>query len=337
MESPHDKLFKLVYSRPAQAAAYLERFLPAGAVARLDLDRLELVAGSFVDDALAERHTDLLFRAPLQPEAGGDIGTESAGQEALVYLLFEHQSTVDALMAFRLLRYMLRIWERWLEDAPRARSLPPIVPLVLYQGEREWRAATSFEALVPDATGELSRFTPRFDFLLTSLGSLSEPSLTAVRDGVSRLALLMLRDGRAPDILSRLVGWQASLLEAQVLQLLAGFLEYLLSVQDGLDPGALGTTLRDTLNPQAESTAMTVAEKLIEQGIAKGRAEGRAEGILDGIAKGQRATLLRLLTLRFGTVPEHREAELEGADEAQLAIWIDRVLTADSLDEVFSG
>jgi len=25
MESPHDKLFKLVYSRPAQAAAYFER------------------------------------------------------------------------------------------------------------------------------------------------------------------------------------------------------------------------------------------------------------------------------------------------------------------------
>jgi len=105
--------------------------------------------------------------------------------------------------------------------------------------------------------------------------------------------------------------------------------EYLLSVQDALDPAALGTTLRDTLNPQAESTAMTVAEKLIEQGIE--------QGIAKGIAKGQRATLLRLLTLRFGTVPEHREAELEGANEAQLAIWIDRVLTADSLDEVFSG
>jgi len=341
MESPHDKLFKLVYSRPAQAAAYFERFLPAGAVARLDLDRLELIPGSFVDDALAERHTDLLFRAPLRPEASSDVATESAGQEALVYLLFEHQSTVDALMAFRLLRYMLRIWERWLADASHARSLPPIIPLVLYQGEREWRAATSFEALVPDATGDLLRFTPRFDFLLTSLGALPEPSLTAVRDGVSRLALLMLRDGRAPDILSRLADWKASLLEAQVLQLLAGFLEYLLSVQDALDPRALGVSLRDTLNPQAEFTAMTVAEKLIEQGIAKGRAEGiatgRAEGIAKGIAKGQRATLLRLLTLRFGPVPEQLAAELEAADEAQLAIWIDRVITADSLDEVFSG
>ena len=335
MESPHDKLFKLVYSRPAQAAAYFERFLPAGAVARLDLERLDLVPGSFVDDALAERHTDLLFRAPLRPDVDVDVaaGVEREGEEAFVYLLFEHQSTVDALMAFRLLRYMIRIWERWLEDAPRARRLPPILPLVLYQGEREWRAATSFEALVPDATGDLARFTPRFDFLLTSLVSLPEPSLAAVRDGVSRLALLMLRDGRAPDVLTRLGGWKAPLLEAQVLQLLAGFLEYLLSVQDALDPAALGASLYDTLNPQAESTAMSVAQKLIDQGRAEGRAEGRTEGRTEGL----RVMLRRLLTLRFGGLSAELEAELEAADEARLMLWTERVVDADSLDEVFSG
>jgi len=334
MESPHDKLFKLVYSRPAQAAAYFERFLPAGAAARIDLDRLTHVAGSFVDDALSERHADLLFRAPMRiaEDSDAEQPAEPAADEALVYLLFEHQSTVDPLMAFRLLRYMIRIWERWLEDAPRSRVLPPIIPLVLYQGDREWRAATAFQDLVPDATGDLARFTPRFDFLLTPLAVLPDQSVSAVRDGVSRLALLMLRDARSPDVLSRLAGWRASLLEAQVLQLLAGFLEYLLSVSDALDPGALGASLRETLNPQAESTAMTAAQKLIEQGIAEGIAKGRTEGIVEG----QRATLRRVLTLRFGPFPERLEADLAAADEARLSVLVDRVLTAESLDEVFA-
>jgi len=75
------------------------------------------------------------------------------------------------------------------------------------------------------------------------------------------------------------------------LQLLGGFAEcllsvaeYLLSVQDALDLLALGSSLRETLNPRAESTAMTVAEKLIEEGWTGA----------------QRGTLRRLLTLRFG-------------------------------------
>ena len=44
------------------------------------------------------RHTDLLFSVAWR-----------GGGEALVYLLFEHQSTSDGLMAFRILRYLVRI------------------------------------------------------------------------------------------------------------------------------------------------------------------------------------------------------------------------------------
>jgi len=38
---------------------------------------------------------------------------------------------VDPTMPFRLLRTMVRIWERWLGEQPDATHLPPIVPLVL--------------------------------------------------------------------------------------------------------------------------------------------------------------------------------------------------------------
>ncbi|MGQ0504334.1 MAG: Rpn family recombination-promoting nuclease/putative transposase, partial [Myxococcaceae bacterium] len=42
-------------------------------------------------------------------------------------LLFEHQSGVDAMMPFRLLCYVTRVWERWLKENPKARRLPPVV------------------------------------------------------------------------------------------------------------------------------------------------------------------------------------------------------------------
>ena len=97
---PHDGLFKGILGRPEHAASELRSILPAGLVGRLDFDRLERVEGSFVDRALRQQHTDVLFRARL------DQG------DALIYVLLEHQSTPDRWMALRMCGYLTRIWTR---------------------------------------------------------------------------------------------------------------------------------------------------------------------------------------------------------------------------------
>lgn len=95
--NPHDALFKAVFAQPEHARGELQEVLPAPVAGALDWTTLTHVPGSFVTPELAERHTDLLFS--VQVRGGGD---------ALVYLLFEHQSTPDPHMAFRLLRYLRR-------------------------------------------------------------------------------------------------------------------------------------------------------------------------------------------------------------------------------------
>ena len=65
---------------------------------------------------LKQLHSDVLYRAEL------------GGEQALwLYILFEHQSTPEPRMAWRLLRYMTRIWDQEAGEGP----LWPIVPLVL--------------------------------------------------------------------------------------------------------------------------------------------------------------------------------------------------------------
>ena len=51
----------------------------------------------------------------------------------------------------------------------------------------------------------------------------------------------------------------------------------------------------------------------------------------------KREMVLRQLNLRFGPLPEPSQPTVAAADEATLDRWIDRVLTATSLDEVLSG
>jgi len=60
------------------------------------------------------------------------------------------------------------------------------------------------------------------------------------------------------------------------------------------------------------------------------RAEGRVEGRVEGEAN----VLVRLLTRKFGPLPESTEAAIRAASLEQLDAWTDRVLDATSLDEV---
>jgi len=65
----------------------------------------------------------------------------------------------------------------------------------------------------------------------------------------------------------------------------------------------------------------------IRQGIEQGKALG--------IELGQMQALSRQLTKKFGPLPDPVMTRLHGASEAELLSWIDRVLTARTLDEVF--
>lgn len=99
---PHDRLFKRIFEDREHAAGQLRSMLPGEVAEPLDWQTLELCSGSFVDPALVPHHTDLLFSIAWHDRS-----------RARAYLLFEHQSTTDGMMPFRLLRYLVRIWDRW--------------------------------------------------------------------------------------------------------------------------------------------------------------------------------------------------------------------------------
>jgi len=61
----------------------------------------------------------------------------------------------------------------------------------------------------------------------------------------------------------------------------------------------------------------------------------RREGLKEGREEGQRLTLQRLLTRRFGELPDWAKASLEPATTEELDAWADEILVAKSLDDVF--
>lgn len=59
-------------------------------------------------------------------------------------------------------------------------------------------------------------------------------------------------------------------------------------------------------------------------------------GLQRGEQMGQQAVFLRLLRRKFGELPDSLVARVEGADTASLERWVDRLLPARSVEEVFA-
>ena len=320
--NPHDALFKVVLGQPEHARGVLRAVVPPVLAEALDWQTLTLRPGSFVDAALRHQHTDLLYSA-----------TWRNGGEALAFLLFEHQSTppTEGLMAYRLLRYQDRIWEHWRADHPKARTLPMIIPIVMYHGTTPWLEPRSFEALLDVPAGVRPAVEPylvRFTYLLLDLSEMSDDEL---RDGVMRTALARLaamcfkHARRGAGFLEILGRWMNVVREVarapNGLAALAQVMRYILEVNEQVRPEALQSLLDREIGPETKDTIVTAGQQIFEQGRKKGIEQ----------------QLLRQLRQRFGAeVDLHVEQRISTASVEQIETWSGRVVTAATLGELLA-
>jgi predicted transposase YdaD len=325
--SPHDALFKAVFGQPEHARGALRSVVPPAVAEALDWPTLAPCAGNFVDPVLRERYTDVLF----------SVTWRGAG-EALVYVLFEHQSTSDPRMAFRLLRYLVRIWERWLTDHPRAEALPVIVPVVLYHGAEPWSAPLAFDALldIPDAVRPaVAPHLLQLSYLVDDLSGASDEQLRErAMTALARLVAACFKHARTrADFLEILSGWAGVVREVvsapHGLEALALVVRYILLVNDHVEPEKLQAFLERVAGPEAKDAVMTAGERLIQQ--------GEDRGIQKGIEQGERALLLRLLRKRFGSQVDHdTERRVAAASAEQIATWAEGILSTTTLAELLA-
>jgi hypothetical protein len=65
-------------------------------------------------------------------------------------------------------------------------------------------------------------------------------------------------------------------------------------------------------------------------------AEGRKEGIKEGRKESQQETLTKLLGLKFGELPDWVHRRLRAASDLDIERWVERVIVAGTLDDVFA-
>ena len=294
----HDAAYKLLFSHPRMVEDLLRGFAAGGWSDTLDFSTLEKLPAEFVSGDLRRRRGDTLWRVRLR--------------DRWLYLLvlLEFQSTVERYMALRLLTYIGLLYQDLIRrgDLGPGGELPPVLPVVLYNGRSPWTAALDLRETMAPVGEALARYQPAQRYFLLDVGRWADDDLPG-RNLVS--ALVRLERSRPDEDMERAVGalieWGRG--EDELNRAFAAWIgQVLIPRHSGKKEPPPGTNLEEIRTMLAERVQEWYAEAR-EKGLRAGRQEGLEKGLEKGREEAraeQRALLGRQAARKFGAATAER-------------------------------
>lgn len=312
IHQPHDKFLKLSLGEPRVAQEFFTEHLPAAVLSTMDLATLKLENHSFIDENYKGSEADVIY------------SVQVAQTTAYLFLLCEHQSTVDPWMAFRLWVYRIRLMELHVKQHP-GQPLPLVYPLVVYTGQAPWNAPLNIFKLYGNqqTLAEDWFFKP---FQLLNIHQLDDKDIRRRQwCGLVEFALKHKQARDFKQFLKILLPWiqEVEKSGSSGFSLSKTVLKYAVDGIEGQDFDFFKESIREYLSPALGDEIMTLAQELIQRGQHQ------------GIHQGEAAVITRQLKRRFHQVPASYLTRIEQADAETLLSWSDKILDAKSLEEVF--
>jgi hypothetical protein len=262
----HDGANRLLFSHREFVADLIRGYAGGSAERALDLRSLTRCNGSYVSPELRQRHCDMVWRVRIRH------------RWLYVYLLLEFQSTVDRYMAVRLLASVALLWQDLIRQGrAKGGQLPPVLPIVLYNGEKPWRAPVDVASLASPVPEFLAKYQPQARYLFLdqahapSSGGLARHNLVSAIFALAQ-ATDSSRRRRLTQALGRWLDGREDLKRA------AGtwYLEEM--VGSDLLKVPTGTRIAiDRVEPMLTRLKLSIRRR-VAAGEARGRAQGRAQG-----------------------------------------------------------
>lgn len=179
----HDSGYKKLFSNPVIVKELILSFVDEPWVKNLNYETLERIDKSFVTEEFIERESDIIYRINFKEDV------------IFIYLLIEFQSTVDRFISLRMLRYITEFYE-YLVSAKKIKRLPPVFPVMLYNGEKKWTAPVDFAKLVDKRIPEV--YIPAFRYYKIAENEFSKETLLNIQNIIS--AIFYLENSELKDI-----------------------------------------------------------------------------------------------------------------------------------------
>ena len=301
---PHEGLFLRIFRDPANTRFFLEKNLCGDIRRHVDLDSLHLESTSYVDEDLKNHFSDLVFSVLIK-------GHEFPA--ARVYLLFEHKSSPDAMVGMQILRYMALQWKELFDQNKLINGkLPPILPIVVYQGREDWwHARTSFPDMVDIPSDAFMPYIPDFAFAFFNIRGMDEET---VRENIIlRFYVEIVKyqnDPRIKEIPSRLTRGLTEILDSNTaVEYIRVFFKYLTKASEHLHSEDYRKAL--SILPEGGEDIM---ETLADQWIKEGESRGVIIGAQQGKIEATQNLIIENLAERFDVVGPTLTGKIKAID-----------------------
>ena len=273
----HDKYFRAALEYQQVAIEFCRYLLPKPISTAMNMATLKSEPTTYINSKLQECFSDTVFSCQV-PKYSTQI-----------YLLIEHQSSVDYMMAFRVHEYLYGVLRRHRkqllkldgDSKPETKNvLPAVYPLLFYHGQPSpYPHSLDLRRCFYDPLQAMS-FLQYTSIDLVDVNKLSDDELSAWSwFGPVALALKYGRKKELIDhvacILSKLYRVKGDHNAEELLRLT---LEYLIQVGHLSSIDELLKTIEQQLPEQVGRVAMTIAEQLKQQGRREGQQQGQKEG-----------------------------------------------------------
>ncbi|MGL6226391.1 MAG: Rpn family recombination-promoting nuclease/putative transposase [Thermoguttaceae bacterium] len=332
-EITHDDFFKQTFALKSVAIAFLKLVLDLALLKNLDLQNLTVEEAAYLGLKFNDFYADKVYRIPFFD-----------GGQLYIRVIIEHKSQNDFGTIAQLTNYVMQSHVNEMGKIDKWRKgtrLPPVVAIILHQGNTAFRGMTEFSDVIHKQAG-VDEYQVKMRAILFDLSQITIENLPHDPDCPEFWPIMMIMKTvfRKKDVLENF---------DEILQELEPYLD---------DPGYLYLT-RLAVHYVASSNAKELAdadilgmEQAIQKtvggdmtvtftnsfytkGVALGEARGVALGEARGEARGEVKSILTILKARFKVeVPRRIVNELNSrTDEIALQSLVALAATCDSLED----
>ena len=262
----------------------------------MDFTSLTLHSGNYITPLFEEKLEDVVWSI--------DVTWQGITQPVFLYLLMEFQSKSDLTMPIRLMHYVACFYDHLIKNKtvkPSEQGLPPVLPIVLYNGSDKWSAKEDiYDMIKPEPPEFLKAYQPHLRYYLVDESRYTDEELGLKNTPLSGM-FSVENAGKSFEQLQLAVDRIVAIIKADpnkdrtdkiITRWIKRHLTYL-NVDINLDQ--LNSLVEDK-NMLAENL-----ENLVQKERNQSRMEGEQVGIQKGIMKNKRETALNLINMNVLT------------------------------------
>ena len=239
------------------------------------------------------------------------------------------------MVSLQVLRYMVQEWHNILKQTDTIiRCLPPIIPIVVYQGHKKWSVGQDFHSIIDLPSDAFKTFIPDFKYLFWDFSGVDDKELQDAL--ILRYYVLIckaLGSEDLPDYLFELVQAFYKTLETKTaLAYIEIFFRYIAKASEKVSKKDFENAVKK-LPHGGEQVMNTLAEQWMQEGEQRVLSK-KNQWISEGELKNTQEMLIEALSEKFGTVGPSIVNRIKTIEyQTTLKILFRQTFRVETLDE----